>query len=190
MLAERGGLFSLGAVVALADPSPRPAPPEVEDVGFSVESSQRLARLSGPEFWGVLMEVARPSLRSIFGGALERDGNTASLPQAVGDASLGVVRPAGRLSMVLAFRRPRLEVYDPDLGQLSVPITDLRLFDADSGELDQDRFDLMVDRLRRSVCLLSVGVGHVWAREGREPRHWLQVNNIHLDDNPLWPERD
>lgn len=188
MLAENGGLFALGAQIALANPSPRPSPPEVEDVAFSVESSEWLARLSGPDFWGVLAEVSRPALGSIFGGALERDGNTASLPEGVGDASLGVLRPAGRLSMVVSFGKPRLELYDADLGQLSVPITDLRLFHADSGELRPDRFNLMADRLRRRDCLLSVGVGHVWAREAGEPRHWLQINNVHLDDNPLWPD--
>lgn len=187
MLGEYGGLFTLGAQIALANPLPRPSAPEVEDVAFSVESSEWLARLSGPDFWGVLAEVARPALGSIFGGALERDGKTASLPEGEGHASLGVLRPAGRLSMVVSFRNPRLEFYDAELGQLSVPITDLRLFHAASGELRPDRVDLMADRLRRSDCLLSVGVGRVWSRDGREPRHWLQVNNVHLDDNPLWP---
>jgi hypothetical protein len=43
-------------------------------------------------------------------------------------------------------------------------------------------------RLQRGVDLiLSVGLARAWRRDEGEPyRHWLQVNNLHLADDPLW----
>ena len=38
--------------------------------------------------------------------------------------------------------------------------------------------------------ILSVGLTRPWQKAGEEvERHWLQVNNIHLQDNPVWTER-
>jgi len=54
--------------------------------------------------------------------------------------------------------------------------------------IDDRRVEVLEDRLRRRDVLLCVGVGRPWAPEDEEPRHWLQVNNVHLDDNPVWPE--
>jgi hypothetical protein len=37
------------------------------------------------------------------------------------------------------------------------------------------------------AVILSVGVGYPWQKAGdSEERHWLQVNGIHLADNPVW----
>lgn len=73
---------------------------------------------------------------------------------------------------------------------MSLPLTDLRFYDLTSDLVDERRLELLEDRLRRRAVLLSIGVGRPWAREGSQPRHWLQVNNVHLDDNPLWPNID
>jgi hypothetical protein len=35
--------------------------------------------------------------------------------------------------------------------------------------------------------ILSVGLTRPWRKqEDTAERHWLQVNNVHLQDNPLW----
>jgi hypothetical protein len=81
-----------------------------------------------------------------------------------------------------------LRISDPHLGSLSLPLTDLRLYDLEAGTVRDRHAELLADRLRRRTPLLSVGVGRPWAREGGEPRHWLQGNNVHLDDNPFWPD--
>lgn len=188
MLADRGGMFGLGRIVELADPIPRPSTPELEDVAFSPARSRLVGRCSARNFWDVLEEVALTSLDAIFGPDLVRDGNTASLPVGAGEASLGVLRPSHRPTLELAFDRPRLSFSDSHMGRLSVPVTDLRFFDPMTGALDQRRLELAHDRLRRRSPLLCVGVGQPWGREGDEPRHWLQVNNLNLDDNPFWPE--
>jgi hypothetical protein len=82
----------------------------------------------------------------------------------------------------------RIVVTDEDLGPLSLPLTDLRVYDLESNAVDERHLELLRNRVRRRRdVLLSVGVGRPWARKGGELRHWLQVNNVHLDDNPLWP---
>ena len=36
-------------------------------------------------------------------------------------------------------------------------------------------------------ALLCVGLSRPFQKDGdSEPRHWLQVNSIHLEDNPVW----
>jgi hypothetical protein len=35
--------------------------------------------------------------------------------------------------------------------------------------------------------ILSVGLTRLWRKqEDAAERHWLQVNNVHLQDDPLW----
>jgi hypothetical protein len=43
-------------------------------------------------------------------------------------------------------------------------------------------------RLEAGVeTILSVGLTRPWQKRGDDAeRHWLQLNNIHLEDNPLW----
>jgi hypothetical protein len=39
--------------------------------------------------------------------------------------------------------------------------------------------------------ILSVGLTRPWQKRGDDAeRHWLQLNNIHLRDDPLWQLRD
>lgn len=185
---DYGGPFRLGAVVDLGEIRPRPAPPEVEDNVFD-PTSTRMIRMAEPtRFWRFVEELSSCSLSEIFGHTLERDGRTASMPVGTGIASLGVYRPRGRVRIDRAFGKLRVRITDHALGQLSLPLTDLRLYDLEADAVDDRRVELLEDRLRRADVLLSVGVGRPWAREGGDPRHWLQVNNVHLDDNPLWPE--
>jgi hypothetical protein len=46
-------------------------------------------------------------------------------------------------------------------------------------------------RLKSGVeAILSVGLTRPWQKWGdTAERHWLQVNNIHLKDDPLWQLR-
>jgi hypothetical protein len=47
------------------------------------------------------------------------------------------------------------------------------------------------ERLKSGVeAILSVGLTRPWQKRGdTAERHWLQVNNIHLKDDPLWQLR-
>ena len=187
VLVTGGGPFGLGVRVAIAGAVPRPSRPEVEDHLFEIAATREVGRLDGAAFWDLLAEHAEASLAGIFGIELARDGRTASLPVGAGQASLGIFCPRARPRLAHDQGKLRLLVAEADLGALSLPITDVRLYDPASGAVHARLAQLLEDRLRRRDALLSVGVGRPWTRNGGEPRHWLQVNNVHLDDNPLWP---
>jgi hypothetical protein len=140
------------------------------------------------QFWEILSGLADAELNEIFGLELVRHGSTASLPAGEGMASLGIFRPRSCPTLTLSFGRLRLGIVDPELGALSLPITDVRLYVLATNAVNNRRATLLEDRLRRREALLSVGVGRAWAQNGGQLRHWLQVNNVHLDDNPLWPD--
>jgi hypothetical protein len=182
-----GGPFRIGAVIDLGRTVPRPTAPEVEDHVFA-PGSVRFSRMADPnKLWRFLEERSASSLRSIFGKTLNRDGSTASMPAGTGIASLGVLRLRGYSRIEQRYEKLRIVVLDKNLGRLSLPLTDLRLFDLESNSINDRRVELLQDRLRGRDVLLSVGVSRPWGPEGSELRHWLQVNNVHLDDNPLWP---
>jgi hypothetical protein len=188
LTSDYGGPFCMGAVVELGQTRPRPAAPEVEDHVFD-PAVTHFVRMADPEkLWTFLDDRSASSLQSVFGETLTPDGITASMPVGTGVASLGVLRPQGRPRIERWKEKVRIVVTDEDLGPLSLPLTDLRVYDLESNAVDDRRLELLKDRVRRGRdVLLSVGVGRPWAREGGELRHWLQVNNVHLDDNPLWP---
>jgi hypothetical protein len=146
----------------------------------------RLGHLSGPDLWAIVSDSAEGSLAAIFGADLQRDGNTASVAVGRGIRSLGHLLPRSRPALEINFGKPRLRLTDPDLGALRLPVTDLRLFDPDTGQLQERSLQLLTDRLRRREVVLAVGLTRPWAPDGEDERHWLQVNNVHLDDDPLW----
>jgi putative nucleic acid modification protein with dual OB domain len=185
--ADHGGPFGLGAIVELGHPRPRPAPPEVEDCVFDPRSTRAKGMTDPTDFWRLLDELSSSSLREIFGGMLTPDGRTASMPTGTGTASLGVYKPVSSIRIDRSFGKLRVLGSDSHLGAFSLPLTDLRLYDFEADAVGDRRLELLEDRLRRAQVILSVGVSRPWAREGGEQRHWLQVNNVHLDDNPLWP---
>jgi hypothetical protein len=187
LIADFGGPFQVGAVVELGDVVPRPRPPEFEDHVFDPAHAQMVRMADEERLWRFMEELSDVSLGAIFGDAMQRDGNTASMPAATGRASLGVYRPRSGITVDRRYGRLRVDLDDSDLGRLSLPLTDVRLYDLGTNTVNERRAELLVDRLRRRAPLLAVGVGRPWAREGEEPRHWLQVNNVHLDDNLFWP---
>ena len=83
-------------------------------------------------------------------------------------------------------RRLRMRVTDGDL-DVDAPVTDIRFYDLLNNPRP-DIVDAVAARIRAGAnCILSVGVGRAFApQSGREPRHWFQVNGVHLSDDPLW----
>jgi len=187
LVAGYGGPFAIGAVVDLGDTVPRPSPPEIEDHLFDPDLSRRIRLADEAKLWSLLDDLAMSSLVEIFGDELERDGGTASMATGAGAASLGIYRPESRPRLDREFGRFRMVLHDPELGELSIPVTDLRLYDIEADAIDERRVELLADRLRRRDVLLAVGLSRPWARDGEAQRHWLQVNNVHLDDNVFWP---
>ena len=191
MLARRGGVFEMGAVVELGRTRPLSDPPEVEDTLFRAGEAKWLYDMPSQEFWQLLNSVSYSRLIEIFGPELERIGKRGcAMPAYQGKASLGCLRSQSpRLQLIKRDQQQRLRMtfrsgqYDFD-----VPVTDIRLFGADHVTPNRDLISRTARRLAGGTeTLLSVGLGRRFKKTSAEPaRHWLQVNNIHFADHPCW----
>ncbi len=196
MTSPRGGPFDMATVVDLGLTRPIPSPPEVEDHEITWWHARAVQHVDPGLFWETLSFVARPSLRELFGPALRtvgRSGGRRAVTDAgAGQASLGVLVP-GRRPRLLLDTKPdgrqvvRIEIADDRLA-FSLSVTDLRLYADDGGRPAVGRVQEIASRLARGVpALLSVGLTRPFsARQDEPPVHWLQVNNIHLSDDPCW----
>jgi hypothetical protein len=193
LCARSGGPFDMAIVVDLGLTRPIPSPPEVEDHEFTPWHARAVRSIDPDLFWGMLTHLSRPSLRTIFGPDLRHAGaGSAIVDQGGGTASLGCLRPHVQPTMYLRPRvdkppQPRLRFSDGTF-DLDLSITDLRLVERDHQTVRREFFDAAVRRLDEGVpVLLSVGLTRPYASdEGREPVHWLQVNNLHFEDMPCW----
>ena len=190
LLCSEGGPFSLGAVVELGSTRSRGVVPQVEDVTFIPRQVKPEKMLDGVKFGEIIKSVAKSSLRKIFGDDLVSERSTsAAVPEGAGKASLGVLRVEGdanlRSSMPFGEYEIRFTFADPDLGELSLKVNDLRLWKTDHVT---PAFSKIEDiRTRLTDCLVAVGFTRAYRVSSYPgPRHWLQVNNIFPIDDPLW----
>jgi len=203
MTAPRGGPFDMATIVDLGTIRPVPSPPEVEDVEITWWHARAVDLVEPALFWETLQFVARPTLRELFGPALRTVGRSgrqrAVTDLKTGAASLGVLRPLRRPRLTLD-RKPdgrevvRMQVWDGEI-RLDLSVTDLRLYADDGGRPETERVREIAARLDRGApVLLGVGLTRPFAaRPSETPVHWLQVNNLHLEDDPAWrlaPHRD
>ena len=75
--------------------------------------------------------------------------------------------------------------------RLSVAVTDLRFYIEADGEyrLDIHKVSKVQESLQktRGRVVLSLGLSRAKAaRDGEVPMHWLQINGVHLEEDPLW----
>ena len=190
LLRRFGGPFDIGALVDIGDVRSVGKPPMVEDHSFSVSGAQRLKDISPTVFWRMLEKVARDDLHVIFGADLERRGRTYTLNSGQGQASLGCLRATGaRIECDPEFGKLRLALPDPR-GPLSLSLTDLRLYERDHETIRGDLVGAINARLAAGTPLVvCVGLGRPYKKLGDTAwRHWLQANNLHLADQPLWQE--
>ncbi|HUG13618.1 MAG TPA: hypothetical protein VMM78_01255 [Thermomicrobiales bacterium] len=197
--ATLGGPYDIGTVLEFSRTRARPEPPEVEDHEYMVQALQPVGRLAAEEFWNVLVVAAGDRLQKIFGRELRRVRDTCATARGRGIASLGCVWPTQIVDIAVSRRRDLFGEHDSIRIELMMarsrfrfPVTDLRLFQLDEQRVNwmvnQPALDSITGRIQRNVpVILSVGLSRAWQRRGETgPRHWLQVNNIHLADDPLW----
>ncbi len=194
LLAGYGGPFEMNRIIDLGFPRYVGEAPHVEDYVF-IPSQARLWRLAAShEFWGMIEELQRPRLCDIFGVELHAAGNkryAAALGQ--GTASLGFLRPARPPELYLARKRdgmPQVRIRFGD-GRVKADagVTDLRLFGDDHATPDAARVRAAAQWIRDSrQVILGVGLTRKYRPADNLPYfHWLQVNNIHLQEMPTWP---
>ena len=186
------GPFALGAIVDLGEVQDAGNAPMVEDRRFEPRAARRIGTLSPDDFWErVLLTRSATRLHGIFGNRLEQPrGSNAAMPESTGTASLGSLTPAGSPTLAVEEHTggPRLRMRFTD-GRLSLntAVTDIRFFDNDHPDIPlPDVVEDVSERIAAGAeCVLSVGLGRIYRRT-EPPWHWLQVNGVHLADDPLW----
>jgi len=191
--ARRSGPFDMALVVDLGQTRAVPSPPEVEDHEFTPDHARAVQRIEPLLFWEMLCHLAKTSLHELFGPELRQVGrDRAIVDQTSGTASLGCLTPTGRVTFVVDENQrgtPSLRLRFTDGSMtLNLSVTDQRLWADDHSTPRWERVRHVQGSLERGVpCLLSVGLTRPFSsQEGQTPVHWLQVNNIHLSDNPCW----
>ena len=188
LLRTRGGPFDLGAVVDLGPTTNAGRAPELEDHRFDPMEARWLSDENPNCFWDSLDEIAAESLEEIFGPELELWDESGTVDVGEGRASLGCLRPEKQPWMYVDHRGTVRLVLDYLMPSVDLSVTDLRLYEKDGRTPRRDLVQSVQKRLEAGVeTILSVGLTRPWHKRGDDAeRHWLQLNNIHLEDNPLW----
>jgi len=192
LLARNGGPFDMAVAVQLDRARPAPSTPEVEDYLFDPRRARPLGAVSPDRFWRLLCRVAKPTLSELFGPDLVRRGAAScAVDKGKGMASLGCLLPAARPILLVRHQsgkdKIRMKVTDGKF-YLDLGVTDMRLYQDDHVTPDRRVVERVARRLTsQDDAILSVGLTRPFAKTNeQEPVHWLQVNNIHLKENPLW----
>jgi hypothetical protein len=191
LLRPNGGPFDVGSVVYLGATTNAGHPPELEDRRFDPSSTRWLFDDDPDDYWDVLDRVARQSLEEIFGSALELWDESGTVDVGEGRASLGCLKPEKLPWLYVDHRGTVRIVLDYLMPSVDLSVNDLRLYERDGRTPRRDIVAGVERRLKSGVeAILSVGLTRPWQKWGDiAERHWLQVNNIHLEDDPLWQLR-
>lgn len=189
--ATNGGVFGIGNVVDLGPVRDRAERPEVEDREFREQHLRCLDRLPPDAFWSLLNEHHDTRLQRIFGPELTLVGQSCTTDHGTGRASLGVIVPDRVERLYIGGHGGVRLAVDVGRAHLDLSVSDLRLYSMDDATaawtVDRDRLASVSYALETRVpAILSVGLTRAFKRDGNDSaRHWLQVNNIHLADDPL-----
>lgn len=189
LLSDEGGPFGLGAVVDIGPVQPNGSAPEVEDHLFDASKVKSGSALKPKAFWQLLKSVAASNLAAVFGRHLKPNSSSMAVDQGNGTASLGCLLPTGRVNIEIDSRYDAVKLRFKDQGnELLVGVTDVRLFEQDQKTPKMKAIQDINRRLSAGVpCILSVGLSRAFIKKNdTEKRHYLQVNNFHLEDDPCW----
>jgi putative nucleic acid modification protein with dual OB domain len=188
LLSTNDGPFDIGSVLDLGPTTNAGRAPELEDRRFDPAATRRLYDDGADEYWDALEAVKRASLEEIFGPALELWDESGTVDVGEGRASLGCLKPEKQPWMYVDHRGTVRLVLDYLMPSVDLSVTDLRLYEKDGRTPRRDLVQSLQKRLKAGVeTILSVGLTRPWRKWNDDAeRHWLQLNNIHLQDDPLW----
>jgi putative nucleic acid modification protein with dual OB domain len=186
LLRRDGGVFEIGAIVDLGATTHVGEAPETEDYRFSVENLRYRERVRPAEFWKYLDRTSSNKLKDIFGGELEQRDSSCTVDINSGRASLGHLVPAEISNIeVDPWDKIRIHLSDSKFNP-NLSVTDLRLYKEDQKTPRRRIVERAAKQIAKGEVVLAVGLTRAWAKRGdASPRHWLQINNIHFQDDPL-----
>jgi len=188
LLSTSGGPFDVGSVVDLGPVTPAGGAPELEDYRFDPAVARWVYDDDPDDYWDTLERVAQDSLEGIFGPSLELWDESGTVDVGEGKASLGCLKPEKQPWMYVDHRGTVRLVLDYLIPSIDLAVTDLRLYERDGRTPRRELAAGVQRRLKAGVeTILSVGLTRPWRKWNDDAeRHWLQLNNIHLKDEPLW----
>jgi len=193
LLSRYGGPFDMARIVELGNVRPTPNPPHVEDQVFVPSWAKVERTVSTHEFWNLLHETSRSTLREIFGTGLRAiGGSRLGTDLGKGEASLGCLRLCRPAQLYLRTRpngaqQIRIKLDDGEL-RADSGVTDLRLYGPDHATPDAAIVRGVAKWIADSKgVILGVGLTRKFRpSDDADYYHWLQVNNIHLQEDPVW----
>jgi hypothetical protein len=186
LLGAEGGPFRMGALVDIGAITPDPSPPETEDHLFKANGARHMRDLDDDVFLDQLTAMRTADLGSAFGHELERIGRTYAVEPGQGGSSLAVLRAERRPLLKVMYGKLRLHYNDAE-PPASLPVNDVRFFEADHATIKTSAVDSVSRRLRRGVdAFLMLGLTRAWSKPGEtHERHWLQLNGLCLADRAV-----
>jgi len=186
LLRRDGGVFDIGVVADLGPAVNVGRTPEIEDHEFLSENLRHTRRLAPRQFWEYLIATPHDRLSSIFGDELRQRGSSCTLDIGEGEASLGNLQPRQISYLgINPWDRIRIHISDGEF-HLDLSVTDIRLHEDDQRTPRRQIVQSVSRRLLETEVILAVGLSRAWRKNGdTAQRHWLQVNNIHLEEDPL-----
>ncbi|MEQ1903037.1 MAG: hypothetical protein ABL888_02470 [Pirellulaceae bacterium] len=191
LLERNGGPFALGRMLDLGETTFVGRMPEIEDRTFVASGVSVVEEWATERWLGLCSAVSGKRLVDIFGEALKpvesRFGGpaTAAVPEKSGLHSLGCYWAAdARLILVQRCKKKSVRLEFSEMGiRYSVAVTDYRLWNEDHLTPNEPEFARMAGLVNKTnnPVLLSVGLSRAHRfTDDEPPRHWLQVNNIHV----------
>jgi hypothetical protein len=190
LLERFGGPFDIANLVELGEVTPTGTAPELEDNLFEPTNSSKIKSLDADRFWRVLQALSGSSLSDVFGDVIQYTDASAVVGVGLGERSLGCLTSQAQFGMYIsAFDKIRL-TFEDEGHALDLGVTDARLHAPPDWQIREDRVEEIAARLRHGErVILSLGLSRAFQKKGDTVRrHWLQVNNIHLEGSPVWNE--
>lgn len=178
-------VFSLGAVVNLTGASNAKAAHHGDEHVVTYVKARKIAQLHPLEVWRTLGDIAKPTLTSIFGDAVKFESQRFVIEKYRARSGLGCLRIMHTATLYKGYRQARLR-WVCDGRVVDCPVTDTRLYDR--AGVARDRTITSLDRRIKEgeALIVTVGLSRGFRRPGgRREFHWIQVNNIYLETDPL-----
>jgi hypothetical protein len=187
LLALHGGPFGMASLIDLGQVRYCGSAPEVEDYYFNLQNVRNKGLVPPDQFWKLLQNVARRSIREIFGPAIKQVKSACVVDVRTGKASLGCLIPAAPPRLFInSYGKLRAAITDGNFDPI-LSVTDVALYEEDHETPKENLLKQINKRLQDgNPVILSVGLTRAFRpHDDSVAQHWLQVNNIHLKEQIL-----